>query len=208
MYVILEVLFYPDKLQLASESVENIRVINDILVGLGILNMSKPGRWRYRGPPELFQVFIEDLFEHHRQQHSLKRCSIPLLNLQVPQELLDQVRRTKLLDVSQFSGSEAKLRLMEEMRGNVDRSSLDAAQLRSLDNLSRVCRCGKKVEDPNGSGKLIYTGFKKRSRCKKCAGCTAKKCLLCANCLNPRNKQSCIKKVCLYPVTPRCPCFQ
>ena len=91
-----------------------------------------------------------------------------------------------------------------------DLSQMEEQQQRSVKNAEIICKCGKEKYMTNSAGNRVKVkvGFHKRSRCKKCVGCLAKKCDQCVNCLNPRNKQSCIDKICLFPIIPKCPCFQ
>ena len=85
-------------------------------------------------------------------------------------------------------------------------SMLNKEQQRSLKYLDQICRCGGSYSADKGR-KKVRIGFKKRSRCRNCAGCLAKKCNVCTNCLNPKNKQACVKKICVSPILPKCPCF-
>jgi len=89
---------------------------------------------------------------------------------------------------------------------------LSTEQQKSVANLKISCKCGitKKMEAIEGkqySKKAVYTGFKKKTRCKNCPGCLAKKCKQCQFCLIPRLKKSCMYRVCQFPVVPKCPCF-
>ena len=94
---------------------------------------------------------------------------------------------------------------IEEIRMS---GGLDEEMERSLLNSTKVCQCGTTAKPKINSQKAkTHTGYKKRSRCKKCPGCLAEKCMKCNNCLNPSNKQACVLKKCLFPRVPKCPCF-
>ena len=66
-----------------------------------------------------------------------------------------------------------------------------------------ICRCGFKSEKTGA-----HTGQKRRTRCNKCARCTAPKCGKCKPCTVPSMKKPCEYRVCLFPNIPKCPCFQ
>ena len=66
-----------------------------------------------------------------------------------------------------------------------------------------ICRCGFKSEKTGA-----HTGQKRRTRCNKCARCTASKCGKCKPCTVPSMKKPCEYRVCLFPNIPKCPCFQ
>ena len=97
---------------------------------------------------------------------------------------------------------------------NID--GLSQEQQRSVVNQKIVCKCGTskkmdlEIERVDGKTQLrtkVWTGFKKRSRCKKCPGCLAKKCGTCKYCLHAYLKKPCVLKSCQFPVVPKCPCF-
>ena len=76
-------------------------------------------------------------------------------------------------------------------------------QSRSITNKDVICRCGFK-SDKTGA----LTGQKRRTRCKKCAGCMALKCGKCRPCNVPSMKKPCENRACQFPIIPKCPCFQ
>ena len=84
-----------------------------------------------------------------------------------------------------------------------------------MDN-KQACKCGlKKMKTLKNRGatttykrKIVLSGHKKRTRCKTCKGCLAKKCKNCKFCLHPKWKKPCVKRVCSTPIVPSCPCFK
>ena len=200
-------LYFPDRLERAAEDCERIRMIVNVLVGLSLAEQVRRGRWKYRGP-RIYSSYVRRLFLLHREEHpGLQLPSLVLQKVAVPPGAMPHLGkgRRRLFDVGRSATVSVKQRYIEQMTRDVDVSTLDESQRRSLANHKRVCRCGTKVE--HSSGKTVHSGFKKRSRCRKCDGCRASKCGACANCLNPRNKQCCERKICLFPVVPKCPCF-
>ncbi len=202
MYRMLETLFFPDNMDQAPVASEKIRSILHVLTGLGLVDLVRRGRWKYRGPKVVYEYKRKLFFRYKEEFPDLKLFSIHLRHVAVPEGSMP--KRKKLFKLRAF-GAHDKQKYIEDKLKDVDLSTLDKEQRRSYEMRSVVCRCGKKFD---GDVKVVHTGFKKRARCKKCSGCKASKCMSCSNCLNPRNKQACVHKVCLFPKVPTCPCFQ
>ena len=186
-----------------------IEVSAYVLHGLGILKKwdDSLGGYSYTGP-DLFPAFADDEFNRNRKSFDLKPVSIMITKVEVQDEQILPVIPPKFKDVPKPK-SKAK-----------EPSALDieAERLRSIQNKDKVCTCGEKkklaksvVVERSGFKNSIRTtavyGAKKRKRCKKCEGCLAPSCNKCICCLNPKMKQSCRQRICLYPIIPRCPCF-
>ena len=131
-----------------------------------------------------------------------KRLEIRVEQQKVPSNLNESEHRfTKYLGTSTYSIQG----LRQELVKNLDTSKLDAQQKHSVKNSNRVCQCGTKVVV---NGKVCWTGFHRRMRCRKCDNCKRPKCGECVNCNTPSNKQCCIEKVCATPIIPDdCPAF-
>ena len=207
-YKIMEMMYFPDRLEQANEDREKIRLVISILVGLELVELVRSGgRWRYRGP-SIYQDYLRTLFDLYKKQYPCLRMPQLILEKQkVPEGALPSNRRKKLFRIRGTRSASSKQRYIEQKTKDVDVSTLDEAQRRSMANQKKVCKCGKKVADVSGRKVGVYAGFKKRSRCRKCEGCTAPKCRTCIHCLTPSNKQSCEKRICLFPIIPKCPCF-
>lgn len=134
----------------------------------------------------------------------IRKCSVLLSMHELSEEQLELAR------------DDAKAYLDSQVEApTVSTEGLTSEQQRSVVNQKIVCKCGisKKasfsVEREGGTyeRKSVWSGFKKRTRCKECAGCKATKCNECQNCLKPHLKKPCVRKVCQFPVVPKCPCF-
>ena len=162
----------------------------------------------YTGPDFLEQDIAEE-YDKYRSTFNLKNPKLLLAHANIPK---DQFQPYVWNDVEQLSESSVVLSVTTngEEKNNVEE------KIRSVANKDRVCHCGhdKRMEvKVNRDGqnsyfkKTVRTGFKKRSRCKKCKGCLAPKCGRCTPCLRPAMKKPCVDKICLFPVVPNCPCF-
>ena len=84
-----------------------------------------------------------------------------------------------------------------------------------ITNRGKVCRCGstKVLAVPlqgNGEGQKrskVHVGGKRKVRCKECTGCLADNCKICKYCRLTHLKKACVERKCLFPVEPKCPCF-
>ena len=96
------------------------------------------------------------------------------------------------------------------IRHTVSTDQVTSEQRRSVVNQKIFCKCGVtrvvEAEENSKKGKVLV-GNKRRMRCRECAGCKATKCNECQFCLKPHLKKPCVRKVCLFPVVPKCPCF-
>lgn len=147
---------------------------------------------------DLFQEW--DLKECRKQ--SIQRAIVSL-------EVLKDITEEQL-DYAMSAAEKSVLALSETPV--VLTEGLTSEQQRSIVNQKVVCKCGTTrvldAEDASKSGKSkVLVGNKRRMRCKECAGCKATKCNECQNCLKPHLKKPCVRKVCLFPVVPKCPCF-
>ena len=169
--------------------------------------------YTYEGP-EIFQEWERREFEKYLSNNEegvdfkpYKFRSLKEINTQGM--VMPRSRILANINFASMTMSQLKVTLQKQQYSSMDIDTLDQEQIRSYKNNERVCKCGTKraVMDGDGRKKYVHVGFKKRSRCKKCKGCLRPRCGQCTNCLNPRNKQACVEKVCLFPVIPKCPCF-
>lgn len=191
--------------------IERIRTVATVLRGLHLIatrlgktTSSDRGNrgWKYNGP-NIFAEWQQGHWDRYAGQFGLRRSTVALKRAKVRPEDFPKPR----FAVSGGSGcfSSVKWNIIQDGLKDVDLTKLNEEQARSYKNMRVICKCGTKVI--SSSGKPVAVGFKKRIRCKECVACKRSKCLKCTNCLNPRNKQACVEKVCLFPKIPKCPCF-
>ena len=129
----------------------------------------------------------------------IKKCFVELMEPDLSEEQLEQAR------------DDAKVYLDSQIETpTISAEGLTSEQQRSVVNQKVVCKCGisKKAsfsverEGASYARTSVWSGFKKRTRCKKCPGCLAEKCKECQFCLKPHLKKPCVRKVCQFPVVP------
>jgi hypothetical protein len=143
-------------------------------------------------------------WKYYWEPEAVKACSVVVKPLELTAEQLEEA-------------TEAAKEHIQSLQAvpEISTEGLSAEQQRSVVNQKIVCKCGtsKKTEFVVGQNgdkhqrKSVWTGFKKRSRCKECPGCTATRCNECQFCLKPHLKKPCVRKVCQFPRVPKCPCF-
>ena len=151
---------------------------------------------------DLWSVWLEDQCrKYYDEAEVLKTMRVVLEQAQVSAEDLELATEGLLQHLAS---------MLETPIVAID--GLSYEQQRSVVNQKIVCKCGTTKKMTSGEGSKVnrtsvWTGFKKRSRCKECPGCLAKKCGECNHCLKPHLKKPCVLKVCQFPVVPKCPCF-
>ncbi len=154
---------------------------------------------------DLLPVWLEDqCLKYYDDAAQLKTVKVDLEQVQLTPEQMELATE----DLEQHLAS-----MLETPTVAIE--GLSTEQQRSVVNQKIVCKCGttkKMTYDVERDGKThfrskVWTGFKKRSRCKACPGCLAKKCGECNYCLKAHLKKPCVLKVCQFPVVPKCPCF-
>ena len=195
--------------------VKNVRdrMVNclTVLAGLKIISrdLSSPGGiYRYSGP-DVYSGWMRHWHDKLNLEYGLKAVSVAITRedySEYPQPPRQNWRRTLgLSDSNVVNYGAFKTQVILEKTKSMKRETMTEEQLRSMDNIKRVCRCGTTYTDDNG--KKVTIGNKRKHRCKKCEGCKTPKCGECTHCLKPSNKQACIKRVCLFPKVPDCKCF-
>ena len=190
-------------MQYGADESRRISFAASVLEGMGIVN--KAGETEKDGivyvGPDVYGDLVKEEFEDNRSEFNLKKVTIKLNTITI-------------LDEYQYDFEPPSYEMVRQKFAEfVNTDGMSEDKRRSIQNRNIVCRCGfkKTIEAYSHNGKVKRTkaaiGFKKRSRCKECAGCLAPKCMKCPHCLNPRMKQACVNKVCLFPKVPKCPCF-
>jgi len=159
------------------------------------------GGFEYCGPDIDKQTRL-NLHCKYKKEFDLPDCYVKLQRLDISNIHLPRVEKYP-----------KNLRGRHGFRLEWDDKRIELERVRSIANSHRVCKCGTtynaQVKSFNGKihRQSVLTGNHKKHRCYKCPGCLSSRCEACTNCLNPRNKQACIKRKCLFPVMPKCPCF-
>jgi hypothetical protein len=156
------------------------------------------------GKDLLLQWQEQQCAKYYDEPEEIQPCSINLVEPELTEEQLEQAME----DVKAYLDSQLET-------PTISTEGLTNEQQRSVVNQKIVCRCGvnKKAnfavarEGATYERKSVWSGFKKRTRCKNCPGCLATKCNECQYCLKPHLKKPCVRKVCQFPVVPKCPCF-
>jgi hypothetical protein len=186
-----------------------------ILQGLKLVERLGPV-YLYKGP-NAFDAWESKHLEKHGDM--ARACRVKVERHNVPSHMFPRQARKRIKKMRGKGYSSRRThqnqlhRRMEKVRVKMDKWGLKMTpeQEVSLHHLASgtICNCGRK-ETKEWKGKMItvHVGFHKRHRCKKCPACKDKICGKCKNCLNPANKQSCVNKVCMFPKTPKCPCFE
>jgi len=171
----------------AVDESRRLNIVSAILEGIDIVRSfdDELGGFRYIGP-KILQEKDQEYFQSHQKEYNLKNLTVALPII--------EIREEHKYEISPPSFASDAIQI-----GNVE----NIEQRRSITNKDVMCRCGFKS---NKTG--AHTGFKKRMRCKTCARCTAPKCGKCRPCNVPSMKKPCENRVCLFPIIPKCPCFQ
>ena len=156
----------------------------------------------YRGP-DLYAKLSETSFLHYSAKYDLKNVSV---NVKIKKRIkLDKIPRPPPLTFK-------NVRALAQS---------DLNRRRSIQNRDVVCKCGimrdvlnfksETSSNPNLTRTVnrtkAWSGFKKRVRCGNCLSCRVPKCKACKFCLLPHLKKPCVKRKCLFPKVPTCPCF-
>ena len=183
-----------------------VTLIAAILEGLGLVSRKNDsiGGVVWSGKDLLLQWHQEQCDKYYDEPEEIRQCSVSLIEPKLTEDQLEQAQE----DVKAYLES-------QQETPSISIDGLTSEQQRSVVNQNRVCKCGvskKPSYTTGGEGaanvrKSVWSGFKKRTRCKKCPGCMATKCMECQYCLKAHLKKPCVRKVCQFPVVPTCPCF-
>ena len=174
---------------------ESRRLLNAayILEGLDFVKQAKDelGGLIFTGPSNIFPQFSIQNFQAYQKVYGLKPFDIPLNRVKLhPKHYHPRPGPT-----------------FEDALNSLAIDIADEKKRRSILNRNVVCKCGYKIAVQDSFKSKTLTGNFKRSRCRKCEGCTRQNCGQCKHCLNPKMKQACIHRTCLFPNVPKCPCF-
>jgi len=202
--------------ELQQEQAEAARVAIDVLIALRLLQTDKaPGsrKVKYCGP-NVFTDWLEDYKRANRDDRldNTKEYVVEFTSKNTkkinPDWAMAETVELNTKRWNKFVGTATTQKqqiITERVAQFVATNEMSEEQKRSFELKDVVCRCGFNTVS---GGKKVKAGHKKRSRCKKCPGCTAPKCKKCKNCLVPSNKQACVDRVCLFPIIPKCACFE
>eukprot|EP00095_Tigriopus_kingsejongensis_P009380 snap_masked-scaffold732_size105256-processed-gene-0.9 protein:Tk09380 transcript:snap_masked-scaffold732_size105256-processed-gene-0.9-mRNA-1 annotation:"jumonji domain containing" len=186
-----------------------------LLVGLNLIKKNSL-QYIFNGP-NVFDEWQHDLVEQYGNGLTIRQCRVDLETIKLSrshEQVINEILGVVKMDKNQTTGQAVLFKRQAEMAEVTQKycegNELTPEQERSIRYRDTVCKCG--TSEPIKGGSRIrekaHTGYKKRSRCKKCPGCNAPKCMMCSNCLNPHFKQSCSSRFCYFPVIPYCPCFK
>ncbi len=187
-------MYHPNEDTFSNKMLDQFRISLQILQGCNLifLRSGKCKSYDYCGP-NIYQDWKRKEFREHREEFSLKRLYCPVSAEEMEEAESYHPPPAKSVLTNLFDGNSlAKFKYREEMTKSLDRSKLTKEQQRSLRYIHDVCNCGRN---------------QRKKRCRKCEQCRAPPCGQCCNCLNPQRKQTCVGKVCLFPIIPNCRCF-
>jgi hypothetical protein len=198
---------YPTIIGRSNYGIDETRRVTQVAavlegLDLAVRKTDKLGGIVWNGKDLLTQWYDDQCEKYFYETEVLKKPKLVLDRIELTADQLE-------LAVEDAERSVASL----TTKPTISIEGLSEEQVRSVQNQKIVCKCGhsKKMEvDKDGvkySRVSVWTGFKKRTRCKKCPGCLAIKCGECKNCTQKHLKKPCVLKVCQFPVTPKCPCF-
>ena len=170
-------------------------------LGLAKKQADNLGGLVYNGP-NVYLDYCQQLKEYYEDDDlKLKEVKLVLRPVQVKEEHVYEIRPPQYKSHSQY----------------VSRLDPEEEKARSIKNKNIVCQCGfkKKIKSTvtksegirNFSKTKVMTGHKKRSRCKLCENCLRDPCRKCEFCLKPHLHKPCRLRECLFPIVPKCPCF-
>jgi len=165
----------------------------------------------FKGSAKPYEDFKQTLWDMHGSEHGLKKMQMSLTQVEVKEEHKYPIK-PPAFDFTKGLKRKDIPTVPKELEN-------DTEIQRAIANLDRVCRCGsmkeykgekkviKRAGHKNHVRKQVYVGGKRKMRCKKCTGCLAPRCKQCNFCTKPHLKKPCERRVCLFPVAPKCPCF-
>ena len=172
-------------------------VIGAILVGMGLAKKSDEyfGGLVYNGP-NVFPKYCQ----HLKEEYDVADVKLVLRPVPVKEEHMYTTRPPQF----------------ESIRSG--RLAPEEEKERSIKNQNTFCRCGFEKKIQGGAvihreghkthiRKKVTVGQKRRTRCKLCENCLRPPCRKCDFCLKPHLKKPCVLRECLFPVVPKCPCF-
>ena len=168
-----------------------------VLEGLGLVEKKNDelGGLIYKGP-DINQTFLRSLHEKHKTEYDLKYPTLSLPRVEVKDEHRYPIEPPTFASKSDLITASLPEDLAE-----------DEEIQRAIRNMEIVCQCGTRQKSTSGSRTMVTIGGFKKKRCKKCPNCLMKNCGKCVYCTNASLKKPCEKRVCLYPIPPKCPCF-
>ena len=168
-------------------------VIGAILVGMGLAKKSGEhlmGGLVYNGP-NVFPKYCQ----HLKEEYDVADVKLVLRPVPVKEEHMYTTRPPQF----------------ESIRSG--RLAPEEEKERSIKNQNIICRCGFKTKPSKIEGirgivrEEVIKGQKRRTRCNRCTNCLRDPCRECNFCLKPHLKKPCVLRECLFPVVPKCPCF-
>ena len=168
-----------------------------VLEGLGLVEKKNDelGGLIYKGP-DINQTFLRSLHEKHKTEYDLKYPTLSLPRVEVKDEHRYPIEPPTFASKSDLISASLPEDLAE-----------DEEIQRAIRNLDKVCNCGSRTSIENSRKSSVVRGGFRKKRCKKCPNCVMKPCEKCNFCTQPQLKKPCEKRVCLYPIPPKCPCF-